>query len=273
MSNPIVVELTAKNGPKFYWKDLWAHRELLYFLTLRDILVRYKQTILGVGWVIVRPLLTMIVFTIVFGKIANLSSGDVPYALLVFTGLLPWTFFSNALSETANSLLANSHLLAKVYFPRLIVPASTVLVCLVDFVVSFSMLFALMLYYGIAFTPKFLLIPLFVLLTGFLSFGFGLFFATLTVKYRDFRHIIPFLLQLGVYVSPVGYSISLVPEKWQSLYYLNPMVGVIDCFRWAILDTPLNYLGAGYAAALSLLLIWGGVHYFRTHESSFADEF
>ena len=269
----MVVEITAKNASKLYWKDLWAHRELLYFLVWRDILVKYKQTILGLGWVLIRPLLTMIIFTVVFGKIANLSSGNTPYALLVFTGLLPWTFFSNAVSETSNSLLANSNLLAKVYFPRLIVPVSTVLACLVDFLVSFILLFLLMIWYGVAPTPKILLLPLFIVILATLTFGFGLLFSVVTVKYRDFRHIIPFLLQLGVYVSPVGYSISLVPEKWRFIYYLNPMVGIIDCCRWAILGDPLYMPGLIYTFIMAIALIGIGIIYFRNNELRFADDF
>jgi lipopolysaccharide transport system permease protein len=266
--------LIIHNGisAKEYWRDIWRHRELLLFLAWRDILVRYKQTVIGVGWVLIRPLLTMVILTAVFGRIANLPSGNTPYAILVFTGLLPWFYFSNALSECSNSLLTNGHLLSKVYFPRLIVPASTILVSAVDFLISIAVLLLLMLWYDI--TPRWplLLLPLLGIWVGVLSFGLGLWFAALTVKYRDFRHIVPFVLQLGIYASPVGYSSGMIPDKWTPLYYLNPVAGVIDAFRWSIMGTPPSTYGIVCALLATTLLLVAGLAYFRAEESSFADD-
>lgn len=257
---------------KDYWLDLLRHRELLLFLAWRDILVRYKQTVIGVSWVVIRPLLTMLILTAVFGRIANLPSGNMPYSILVFSGLLPWFFFSNAVSECSNSLITNSHLLSKVYFPRLIVPTSTILVSSVDFVISISVLVVLMVWYGIAPTWKVLLIPVLGLQVGLLSLGLGLWFSTLTVRYRDFRHIVPFMLQLGVYASPVGYSSNIIPEKWAYLYYLNPVAGIIDCFRWAIMGEKANSYGVIMTIAITFFLLVTGVMYFRAEEARFADD-
>lgn len=266
--------LLIQNGAttKDYWADLLRHRELLLFLAWRDILVRYKQTVIGVSWVVIRPLLTMLILTAVFGRIANLPSGNMPYAILVFSGLLPWFFFSNAVSECSNSLITNSHLLSKVYFPRLIVPTSTVLVSSVDFVISITVLVVLMVWYGIAPTWKILLIPVFGVLVGLLSLGLGLWFSTLTVRYRDFRHIVPFMLQLGVYASPVGYSSNIIPEKWAYLYYLNPVAGIVDCFRWAIMGEKPNGYGVGAAIIITIVLLVTGIMYFRAEEAQFADD-
>lgn len=266
--------LVIQNGisARAYWSDTWRHRELLLFLAWRDILVRYKQTVIGVGWVLIRPLLTMIILTAVFGRIANLSSGDTPYAILVFTGLLPWFYFSNALSECSNSLVTNSHLLSKVYFPRLIVPASTILVSAVDFVISIAVLLMLMLWYGMAPSWRLVLLPLLGMWVGLLSFGLGLWFSALTVRYRDFRHIVPFLLQLGIYASPVGYSATMIPEKWTPLYYLNPIAGVIDAFRWSIMRANPNIYGIVCALIITMMLLVTGLMYFRSEESRFADD-
>lgn len=266
--------LLIQNGAttKDYWADLLRHRELLLFLAWRDILVRYKQTVIGVSWVVIRPLLTMLILTAVFGRIANLPSGNMPYAILVFSGLLPWFFFSNAVSECSNSLITNSHLLSKVYFPRLIVPTSTVLVSSVDFVISITVLVVLMVWYGIAPTWKISLIPVFGVLVGLLSLGLGLWFSTLTVRYRDFRHIVPFMLQLGVYASPVGYSSNIIPEKWAYLYYLNPVAGIVDCFRWAIMGEKPNSYGVGVAISITIFLLVTGIMYFRAEEAQFADD-
>lgn len=266
--------LLIQNGAttKDYWADLLRHRELLLFLAWRDILVRYKQTVIGVSWVVIRPLLTMLILTAVFGRIANLPSGNMPYAILVFSGLLPWFFFSNAVSECSNSLITNSHLLSKVYFPRLIVPTSTVLVSSVDFVISITVLVVLMVWYGIAPTWKISLIPVFGVLVGLLSLGLGLWFSTLTVRYRDFRHIVPFMLQLGVYASPVGYSSNIIPEKWAYLYYLNPLAGIVDCFRWAIMGEKPNSYGVGVAISITIFLLVTGIMYFRAEEAQFADD-
>jgi len=277
MVDPMTSEknvLVIENGvsAKAYWSDLWRHRELLFFLAWRDILVRYKQTVIGVSWVLIRPLLTMIILTVVFGRIANLSSGDVPYAILVFTGLLPWFFFSNATAEASSSLVISANLLSKVYFPRMIVPASTVLVGAVDFVVSISVLVLLMVWYGIDPGWRLLLIPLLALWVASLSLGIGLLFSALTVRYRDFRHIVPFLLQLGIYASPVGYSTALIPEKWVPLYYLNPIAGVIDAFRWSIIGQVPSPYGIVSSLVITVSVLLVGLIYFRSAESRFADD-
>jgi len=266
--------LVIQNGisATAYWSDLWRHRELLFFLAWRDILVRYKQTVIGVSWVVLRPLLFMLILTVVFGRIAGLPSADVPYALLVFSGLLPWFFFSNVLSECSNSLVTNSHLLSKVYFPRLIVPASTILVSAVDFIISLLVLLLLMLWFDFAPSWQLVLLPALGIWVGMLALGLGLLFSALTVRYRDFRHIVPFMLQLGIYASPVAYSTNIIPEKWAPLYYLNPIAGVIDAFRWSILGAPPNVYGIVYALIITVALLVSGLIYFRSKESHFADD-
>jgi lipopolysaccharide transport system permease protein len=256
-----------------YWKDLWRYRELFYFLAWRDILVRYKQTAIGMAWALIRPFLTMIVFSVVFGQLAKLPSEGVPYPILVFAALLPWQFFSNALSECSNSLISNANLVSKVYFPRLIVPASAVIVSFVDFMVSGMILLALMAWYNFVPSWRILTLPLFIAIAFAASMGAGLWFAALNVKYRDFRYIVPFIVQFGLYISPVGFSSSIVPEKWRWLYSLNPMVGVIDGFRWAILggESRLDLLGFMLSMGLVALLLVTGVWYFRKTERTFAD--
>ncbi len=255
-----------------YWGDIWRHRDLLYFLVWRDILIRYKQTVVGFSWVLIRPILTMIILSVVFGRIANLSSGDIPYSVLVFSGLLPWFYFSNALSECSNSLVTNSNLLSKVYFPRLIVPASTIVFGGVDFFISIAVLLLLMFWHGIKFSWTLLLLPALGIWVGLLAFGLGLWLATLTVRFRDFRHIVPFLLQLGVYASPVGYDASLIPENIVQLYYLNPIAGVIDAFRWSIMNAQPNLYGLASAGIMTLALLITGLKFFRSEESKFADD-
>jgi len=257
---------------KKYWSDLWRHRELLFFLAWRDILVRYKQTVIGVSWVVLRPLLFMVILTVVFGRIARLPSEDVPYAVLVFSGLLPWFFFSNALSECSNSLVTNSHLLSKVYFPRLIVPASTILVSAVDFVISFVVLFLLLMWFGITPSWQLALLPALGIWVGILAFGLGLWFSALTVRYRDFRHIVPFVLQLGIYASPVAYSTSIIPAKWSPIYYLNPIAGIIDAFRWSIIGSSPNVYGILYALTITVTLLVSGIIFYRSQETRFADD-
>ena len=258
---------------KHYWRDFWRHRELLMFLVWRDISVRYKQTVVGTSWVMIRPFLTMLVFTLVLGKSANLASGDVPYSLVVFTGLLPWLFFANALSECSGSLIGNSHLISKVYFPRLIVPVGSITVSIVDFMITFALLFPIMAWHRFLPSWHIVFIPLFILLTVMVSFGLGLWTASLNVRYRDFRHLIPFALQLGVYVSPVGYTSMVLPEKWRLLYSLNPMVGVINGFRWSILGGEFNMYWPGLliSVCMSVVLVVTGIWYFRRTESTFAD--
>jgi len=256
-----------------YWKDLWRYRELFYFLSWRDILVRYKQTVIGIAWSIVRPLLTMIVFVVVFGKIAKLPSDGVPYPIMVFTAMLPWQFFANSLSESSNSLLANANMLSKVYFPRLIVPTSAVIVSLVDFFISFIILVVLMIWYQLMPGWRILALLPFLGLALFASLGFGLLLAALNVKYRDFRYIVPFIVQFGLYISPVGFSSSIVPEKWRLVYSLNPMVGVIDGFRWAILGEAMKVYVPGFVVSLlvNVAILIVGVGYFRRTERKFAD--
>jgi lipopolysaccharide transport system permease protein len=256
-----------------YWTDLWRYRELFYILSWRDIKVRYKQTVIGAAWSIVRPLLTMIVFTIVFGKIAKMpTEGAAPYAILVYAAMLPWQFFSNALTESSNSLIGNANLITKVYFPRLIIPASSVITSFVDFAISFVLMGVLMLYYQYLPSWQMIFLPLFIILAFFTAFGTGLYLTALNVKYRDFRYIIPFIVQFGLYISPVGFSSSVVPEKWRSLYYLNPMVGIIDGFRWSILgETNLNVHSVLFSIIVSFLFTWLGVWYFRKMERTFAD--
>jgi len=257
-----------------YWADLWRYRELFFFLSWRDILVRYKQTVIGIAWSVLRPLLTMIVFTIIFGKFAKFpSEGGAPYPILVFAAMLPWQLFANTLSETSNSLITNASMISKVYFPRLIIPASAVIVGLVDFIISFFILVLLMLWYG--FTPDWqvLALPLFIILALATALGTGIWMAALNVKYRDFRYIVPFMVQFGLYVSPVGFSSTVVPEQWRLLYSINPMVGVIDGFRWSLLggDTQLYLPGLAISVVLTTLLLWSGLKYFRSVERTFAD--
>ncbi|MDZ8023339.1 MAG: ABC transporter permease [Nostoc sp. DedQUE11] len=257
-----------------YWKDLWRYRELFYFLSWRDILVRYKQTAIGMLWALIRPFLTMIVFSVIFGNLAKLpSEGTAPYPILVFAALLPWQFFSSALSECSNSLISNANLISKVYFPRLIVPASSVIVSFVDFLVSGMILLGLMAWYNFVPNWRILSLPLFIAIAFAASLGVGLWLAALNVEYRDFRYIVPFIVQFGLYISPVGFSSSIVPEQWRLLYYLNPMVGVIDGFRWAILGGESKLYWTGFTLSLGLvaLLLVSGIWYFRKMERTFAD--
>lgn len=261
-----------------YWRDLWRYRELFYFLAWRDILVRYKQTVIGVAWAVLRPFLTMVVFTFVFSKVAKLPApGAVPYALLVFAAMLPWQFFSTALSESSNSLVSNANLISKVYFPRLIVPAGSVITAFVDFVITLGLMGVLMLWYGFAPGPQLLALPLFILLAFACAFGAGLWLCALNVKFRDFRYIVPFIVQFGLYLSPVGFSSQLVLERWGPkvalLYSLNPMVGVIDGFRWCLLrgQTDLQLSALLTSVAVTCVLCFSGTWYFRKTEKTFAD--
>lgn len=258
---------------RHYWRDLVVYRELLYFLAWRDILVRYKQTVIGIAWSVLRPLLTMIVFTVVFGKIAKLPSDGVPYPILVYAAMLPWQFFASAMQESSNSLINNAHLLTKVYFPRLVLPLSTVVVSLVDFLISIAILFALMIWYQFWPDWKIITLPLFLFLALLAALGAGLWLSALNVKYRDFRHVVPFLIQFGLYISPVGFSSSVVPDRWRLLFSANPMVGVIDGFRWAILGESAQIFWPGFllSVGVTLLFCMMGIRYFRKTESSFAD--
>lgn len=273
MSETILV-LEPGRRERHYWRDIWAFRELFAILAWRDVSVRYKQTVIGVGWAVVRPFLTMVVFTIVFGKLAKLpSDGSAPYPIMVFAGMLPWFLFSTILSEASNSLVTNANLIGKVYFPRIIVPASAAVVALVDFGVNIAMLALLMLWYGFVPSWHLIVLPLFVLLAVLASLGPALFITALNVKYRDFRYIIPFIVQFGVYISPVGFSSSVVPSAWRFWYSLNPVVGTIDGFRWCLLGgaSPLYLPGFFASLAIVALFLWLGIAYFRRTEKTFAD--
>jgi lipopolysaccharide transport system permease protein len=260
-------------GFRHYWRDLWQYRELFYFLSWRDILVRYKQTAIGVAWGILRPLLTMIIFTVIFGYLAKLPSEGVPYPILVFAAMLPWQFFSGSLTECSNSFITNAPMLTKIYFPRLIVPASSVIVNLIDFLISFVLLGGLMAWYRFVPGWRVLTLPLFLGMAFLAAFGLGLWLATLNVKYRDFRYVVPFIVQLGLYISPVGFSSSVVPGQWRLLYSINPMVGVIDGFRWAILggDSRIYWTGFLLSSAVTLMVFLSAIRYFRATERKFAD--
>jgi lipopolysaccharide transport system permease protein len=272
--NEPVLIIEPGRTEKNYWTDLWRYRELFLILAWRDIAVRYKQTIIGVAWALIRPFLTMVVFTVIFGKVAKLpSEGGAPYSLMVFAAMLPWSLFSTSLSEASNSLIGNEKLISKVYFPRLIIPTATVVTAFVDFLISFGMLLALMVYYQFAPGWNLALLPLFMLLALLTSLGPGLWITALNVKYRDFRYVIPFLVQFGLYVSPVGFSSSVIPEKWRLLYSLNPMVGVIDGFRWCILGGERAIYWPGFLLSLAIVsfFLWLGISRFRKMEKSFAD--
>ena len=273
MDNQSVLDIEAGKTERHYWIDLWRYRQLFYFLAWRDILVRYKQTVIGLAWALIRPLLTMIVFVIVFGKLAKLPSEGVPYPILVFAALLPWQFFSNAFTEAANSLISNANMISKVYFPRLVVPTSAVIVSFVDFLISGIILVGLMLWYGFAPNWRIITLPLFTVIAFAAAMGAGLWIAALNVKYRDFRYIIPFVAQIGLYVSPVGFGSNIVPEQWRLLYSINPMVGVIDGFRWAILGGNIQLYWPGFLLSLTLVLVIlvTGIVYFRKTEKTFAD--
>ena len=269
------IELTIEAGKteRQYWKDLWHYKELFLILTWRDVVVQYKQTVVGLLWAVLRPLLTMLAFTFVFGKVAKLpTEGEAPYALMVYAAMLPWQLFATAIGNASNALVSNANLVSKVYFPRLLVPAATVGVAAVDFLVSMAILAVLMVFFQ--YTPPvqvFAVIPL-VLLTSVLALGPGLLLCSLNVTYRDFRYIMPFIIQFGLYVSPVGFSSSIVPEEWQVLFMCNPMVGVIDGFRWALLGTvdfPQQPLLVSVGFAIVFLII--GIRIFRKTEKTFAD--
>ena len=267
-------ELIIEHGrsEKNYWKDLWRYRELFYILSWRDIKVRYKQTVVGAAWGIIRPVLTTVIFTILFNRVAKLSApGAAPYALMVFVGMMAWQFFANALSEASNSLIGNTNLITKVYFPRLIIPASSVITSLVDLLITFGLLIIMFFIYRFVPPLTILLLPLFIILAFVATFGVGLYVTALNVKYRDFRYIIPFIVQFGLYVTPVGFSSSIIPSKWRLLYSLNPMAGIIDGFRWCILNEPLYVPGFLVSSAVALLFLWLGIYYFRKTEKGFAD--
>ena len=266
----LVIEAGKVN--RQYFKDLLAYRELFLLLAWRDILVRYKQTIIGIAWSVLRPLLTMIVFTIVFGRLAKMPSDGAPYPILVFAALLPWQFFSNTVNEGGNSLISNASMISKVYFPRIIIPTTAMIVSLIDFLISILILSALMFCYQHVPTWKVVFLPMFLGLAAIAALGITYLISALNVKYRDFRHVLPFIIQFGLYISPVGFSSSVVPDKWRLIYSLNPLVGVIDGFRWAIIGkTPMYWPGFFLSVGLAVLLLAIGFGFFRRMEREFAD--
>lgn len=271
IDSDLIIE--PNRSPLHYWRDVWNYRELFWFLTWRDILVRYKQTFVGIAWSVIRPLFTMLTFVIVFGLLAKLPSNGIPYPVVVFSAMLPWNFFSNALSESAGSLLGNANLLSKVYFPRVIIPASSIIVSLIDFAISLIIMAAIMVWYGYLPDWRVITLPIFLILAFLPVAGAGLWFSALNVKYRDFRYLVPFILQCGLYVSPVGFVSSIVPEKWRLFYSLNPMVGVIDGFRWALLrgGADIYWPGLIISTILSIILVCSGVWFFRRSERLLAD--
>ncbi len=253
-----------------YWRDLWRYRELMSFLAWRDIAVRYKQTAIGVLWAIIRPALTLLVF-VAFRRMAGLRQSEVPDVILVLAAVLPWQLFSSALSEASSSLIGNTSLISKVYFPRLIIPLSAVATALVDFAITLVMLAALMAWYGVQPDARLLALPLLIAQCSLLALGLGLLLAALTVTYRDFRYVVPFAIQLGLFVSPVAFESARVPERWRALYALNPLVGVIDGFRWSLLGAPLDSSVVVSSIAVTLATLVAGVWYFRRTERGFAD--
>ena len=271
IGNKLIIK--AGKTEERYWKDIWQYRELFYFLSWRDILVRYKQTVIGIAWSVIRPLLTMIVLTIVFGKMAKLPSEGVPYPLLVFAAMLPWQFFSNALSTASGSIVNNANLISKIYFPRLIIPTSAVVTSFIDFLISGIILAVFMVWYQFIPGWRILSLPIFVIMAFAAAMGVSLWITALNVKYRDFFHIIPFIVQFGLYISPVGFSSSIVPDKWRLLYSINPMVGVIDGFRWALLGGNSAIYWPGFllsVVVVGIVLLTGIIH-FRKTEKTFAD--
>ena len=272
MTNMIIIEpgMTERH----YWRDIWRYRELFFVLAWRDLAVRYKQTVIGLVWALIQPLLTMVVFTVIFSKVAKLpSEGTVPYSLLVFAGLLPWQLFATSLTGASNSLIGNASLISKVYFPRIIVPTAAVVVSFMDFLISFAILIGLMFWYQFLPSWQILTLPLFVAMAFLTSLGPGLWITSLNVKYRDFRYIIPFIVQLGLYVSPVGFSSSVIPDEWRLIYSINPVVGVIDGFRWAILggESTLYMPGFFLSWCIIAFFLWLGIRQFRRMEKNFAD--
>lgn len=270
--NEVIIE--PGRAEQNYWRDLWRYRELFYFLAWRDILVRYKQTVIGVAWAIIRPLLMMLVLTFVFNRIARLESpGSIPYGLLVLTAMLPWQFFATALSESSNSMIGNANLISKVYFPRLIVPAASVITSFVDFIITLGLMIVVMIWYQFLPGWQIVFLPLFMALAFGAALGAGLLLCALNVEYRDFRYIVPFIVQLGIYISPVGFSSEIVPENWRVLYACNPMVGVIEGFRWSILrgEVPLDWTEIALSTVVTIVLLAAGIGYFRRTEKLFAD--
>lgn len=274
MSSPVPPELVLEAGrtSRHYWLDLWRYRELLGFLAWRDVKVRYKQTVLGVLWALIQPAVTMAVFTFIFGRLAQMPAGDVPYALMVLSGLMPWQLFAGAFSNASGSLVANTHLISKIYFPRLLIPLSSVVVAFIDFLIVLLLLVGMFVWWRFLPDWRILFLPLFVVLTLVSALGAGLWLTALTVKYRDFRFVVPFLLQIGLFLSPVGFASSNLPN-WRLLYSFNPMVGAIDGFRWCLLrgQSVLDPVFLGISVAMSGVLLATGLWYFRRTERAFGD--
>ena len=267
------IEISGQEPLMSYLRDMWSRRELFWLLAWRDFSVRYKQSLIGAAWALIKPVLTMITFVLVFGYFVKAPSGGMPYPLLVCCGILPWQLFSSAFSDSSNSLMSNSALITKVYFPRLLVPFSAVVVSLIDFLISCVLLMILMVWYGVYPSWRFCVLPSFVFLAVLIASATGIWMAALTANYRDFRHLSPFIMQFGLYVSPVGFSSAVIPEKWQILYHLNPMATVIDGFRWVILGEvgSLNIQNIFLAIVITTLLLVSGIYYFRKMESTLAD--
>jgi lipopolysaccharide transport system permease protein len=268
---PLVVIEPSKGWIPVNFRDLWHYRDLLYILTMRDIKVRYKQTLLGAAWAIIQPLFTMLIFTLLFGRLAGMPSDGIPYPIFAYAGLLPWTFFSNAVTNSGNSLVGNSNLITKVYFPRMIIPMASVGSGLVDFAIAFGLLVVLMFYYGVGLTLSILMLPVLVVLTSFLAMGIGMWMSALNVKYRDIRHALPFLIQLGLFVSPIIYPPSMVPEQWRWLLLFNPMTGIIEGYRSAIFGKPFDWLALGVSALITFAILFYAAYMFKRMEKSFAD--
>lgn len=267
--------LTVIEPPKGWhmldWRELWAYRELLWVLTMRDIKVRYKQTVLGAAWAIIRPVLTMVIFSVVFGQLANMPSEGYPYPIFVYAGLLPWTFFAASISSSGQSLVGSAHLVSKVYFPRLIIPLASVGAGLVDLLISTAVLLVMMIWYGVGWTPNLFAVPLLLIGVIFAALGIGTLLSALTVAYRDFTHLTPFLIQIWMYITPIIYPASLVPERWQWVLYLNPMTGLIEAFRSAFLGRPFDWDGIGISLAVSVTIFLIAIAYFNRVERRFAD--
>lgn len=275
MEQSLIKVIEAKRSSKHYWRELWQYRELFFFLSWRDIKVRYKQTVLGIAWAILQPLLTMLVLTIVFGRIAKMpNDGGAPYAVMVLAALLPWKFFSAALSASSSSLITNSNMVSKIYFPRMIIPISSIVTAGVDFLIAFSILLVMLVYYRFLPSTNIVFLPFFVFLILTITMGMGLVVSVLNVQYRDFRYIIPFIVQFGLYICPVGFSSSVIPQKWQFFYGLNPLVGVIDGFRWCIIGTmPDSFITHLICSCVVCsIILYAGSITFRCMERTFADK-
>jgi lipopolysaccharide transport system permease protein len=268
---PLVIIEASKSWVGLDLKGLWTYRELLYFLTLRDVKVRYKQTLMGAAWAILQPLFAMLIFTLLFGKLARLPSDGIPYPLFAYAGLLPWTFFSNAISNSSNSLITSTNLITKVYFPRMIIPGAAVAAGLVDLAIAFLVLIGLMVYYGVAFSLTMLILPVLVMMSAVLALGVGMWLSALNVKYRDVRHALPFLIQLWMFLSPVIFPTSMVPQKWRWLFLLNPLTGIIEGFRSALFGRPFQWTALAISLAVTAIVLIYSAYTFRRMERQFAD--